>query len=93
MMRAKLKVLSVEQFEHCDNLKLQAVCRADGYSEDGRDENNTFATFTPTANLEMTVTNPDLIGKIRPGKTFLVDFTEVDEQINRGVDDRESGGS
>ena len=74
MMRAKLKVSSVEQFEIGERLKFNAVA-ASGYPSDGTDENNTYAKFTPLASLEMFVNNPALQGQIKPGQSFYVDFT------------------
>lgn len=75
MMRAKLKVSDLEPFDGGENLSFSAVCKSEGYPEDGSDENNTFARFTPTADLKMTVNNPNLIGKFVVGQEFYVDFT------------------
>jgi len=74
-MRAKLKVSKVESYTGCENLHFSAVCRSEGYPEDGSDENNTYATFTPMAELKMTVNNPKLLGKFEVGQEFYVDFT------------------
>lgn len=76
-MRAKLKLTSVTLSETSDQLKFSAVCKAGPYPEDGLDEDNTFAKFTPAAELTMTVNNPALLGKFRPGQKFYVDFTEA----------------
>ena len=40
----------------------------------GLDEDNSFAKFTPTAELTMAVRNPELLGKIKPGQKFYLDF-------------------
>ncbi len=74
-MRAKLKVSNVDPYEGGENLTFSAVCKSDGYPEDGSDENNTYATFTPMAELKMTVNNPNLLGKFEVGQEFYVDFT------------------
>ena len=74
-MRAKLRVSNVEPFDGGENLSFSAVCKSEGYPEDGSDENNTFARFTPTAELTMTVNNPNLLGKFTEGQEFYVDFT------------------
>lgn len=74
-MRAKLKVANVEPYDGGENLSFSAVCKSEGYPEDGSDENNTFAKFTPTAELKMTVNNPNLLGKFTEGQEFYVDFT------------------
>lgn len=75
-MRAKMRVSSVHKFnEEGEQLTFNGVSKADGYPPDGSDENNSFALWTPAAELRMTVTNPALIGKFAIGDTFYVDFT------------------
>jgi hypothetical protein len=53
------------------------VCRSEGYPEDGSDENNTFARFTPTASLSMSVTNPALIGEFAVDEEYYLDFSKA----------------
>lgn len=74
-MRAKLKVTNVEPFDGGENLSFSAVGKSEPYDEKGSDENNTYASFTPTAELKMTVNNPNLLGKFKVGQEFYVDFT------------------
>lgn len=76
-MRAKLKIQSVTRHETCEVLKFNAV-PAKSYPADGSDEDNTFAKFSPSASLEITVCNPALIGKFQPGETYYVDFTKAE---------------
>jgi hypothetical protein len=76
-MRAKLKLNNVQKFEGCEVLTFNAVCKNEGYPADGSDENNTFARWTPNAELKMTVNNPALLGVYEPGQEFYVDFTPV----------------
>ena len=77
-MRAKMKVTNVErQGDVYEDLHFSAVPRSDSYPEDGSDENNTFAKWTPTAELKMSITNPELIGTFIEGQEFYVDFTLV----------------
>lgn len=59
-----------------ETLTFGAVC-ANGYDNDGLDEDNTFAQFTPSAQLTMLIANPALLGEFKIGQTFYVDFTEV----------------
>lgn len=76
-MRAKFRVTSVERFAGGnEKLKMTAVCR-NSYPAGGNDENNTFALYTPSASLEMTITNPLLVGLQNPGDEFYVDFSPV----------------
>ncbi len=77
-MVAKLVISSVTQYEGQDTLKFRAVCKADGYDDTGKDENNTFSLYTPSADLEMNINNPELLGKYKPGDTYLVNFTKVE---------------
>lgn len=76
-MKAKLKVVSVEKGEGWEQLKFGAVA-AKQYPSDGSDENNTYAKWTPTAQLSMTITNPSLHGQFEPGQEFYVDFTPAE---------------
>jgi len=79
-MRAKMKVTEVDSFERgneektFESLKFSAVS-ANQYPVDGSDENNTFAKWTPSADLKMVITNPALFGKFHVGQEFYVDFT------------------
>lgn len=79
-MRAKMVVESVEHVsDQHENLNFRAVGKNDGpYPADGSDENNSFARWTPTANLSMSVTNPELIGKFEAGQQYYVDFTPAE---------------
>jgi hypothetical protein len=79
MMRAKMRVAAIGTHEGIvqEDLTFTAVSKNEAYPEDGSDENNTFAKFTPMAELKMTVNNPALIGKFTVGQEFYVDFTPV----------------
>ncbi len=78
MMRAKMRVAAVtHQSDTFEELAFSAVSKKDGYPADGSDENNTYATWTPTAELKMSITNPALIGKFTVGEEFYVDFTKA----------------
>ena len=74
IMRAKMKVVSVLSTEYGEDLKLSAVCKGGSYPESGLDEDNSFAKFTPPADLTMAMRNPELLGKIKPGQKFYLDF-------------------
>lgn len=78
IMRAKLKVSEVTLGENCDIVKMRAVCKDGAYPADGYDEDNTFAKFSPTAELSIQICNPALLGKFRPGQKVYVDFTPAD---------------
>lgn len=78
VMRAKMRLTQVSGSGQVEVLHFSAVC-SNSYPADGSDENNTFAKWTPSADLTMTINNPALVGKFQPGQTFYVDFTEAPE--------------
>jgi len=49
------------------------VCK-NTYGDDGLDENNTFAKFSPAVSVDLFVTNPALLGEFESGDTFYLDF-------------------
>lgn len=78
-MRAKMKVGHVFSLgDTHENLTFFCVSKSGAYPEDGSDEDNTFAKFSPSGKLELTVANPALLGKFPVGSTFYVDFTPVE---------------
>lgn len=84
LMRAKMKVGSVFPSRNsggdtiAEQVTFFGVSKPADYSVDGSDENNTFAKFSPSVNLTMTIANPALFGKLEPGAVFYVDFTPAD---------------
>jgi len=79
LMRAKMRVIAIQPYaDGSEHLTLEAVCKNEPYDENGSDEDNTFAKFTPSANLTMLVNNPNLKEVINVDDTFYVDFTRVD---------------
>lgn len=79
-MRAKLQVSLVQEHFYGENgtkshetLQMHAVC-ASQYDENGLDEDNTFAKFSPGASLVIQIANPVLFDKFKHGDKFYVDF-------------------
>lgn len=75
-MRAKMNLSRIEQFPTSEQLHFHAVA-AKSYPADGSDEDNTYAKYSPQANLSIMITNPALIGQFKPGEAYYVDFTPV----------------
>ena len=50
---------------------------ASRYPDDGSDEDNTFARWSPGAHLSINIANPALFGRFKHGQKFLVDFNEA----------------
>lgn len=80
-MRAKMRVASVVSQGEGDNkseqLTFVGVAKSDGYGDDGLDENNTFAKFSPQVDCSITVCNPVLLGKFEQDEEYYVDFTKA----------------
>lgn len=81
-MRAKLRVGYVREFEYDgkvtgERLTFNAVC-ASKYPEDGSDENNTYAKYSPSAEFTIHVAIPALFGKFVAGQEYYVDFTPAE---------------
>ena len=75
MMRAKMKVQSVETFEGgMQKVKMSAVCGDKPFGPAGESEDNTFARYTPSGSIELSITNPDLAGQLVAGQKLYVDF-------------------
>lgn len=77
-MRAKMLVDKVERFTGQDKITLNCVAKSGAYPENGHDEDNSFAKFSPSGHLELTIANPALVGKIEPGQKFYLDFTKAE---------------
>lgn len=60
-----------------ETLTFNPVARNEAYPEDGSDEDNTYAKFSPSGEFRLTVANPALIGKFAVGETYYVDFIPV----------------
>lgn len=75
-MRAKLQIGSITQHGTSETVAFHAVA-ASSYPADGSDEDNTFAKFSPSATLSITIANPALLGQFKPGQKFYADFTEA----------------
>jgi hypothetical protein len=81
-MRAKFVVHSVSTNKSGDqvtseNVSFGAVAKSGAYPEDGSDEDNTYARWSPSASCSISIANPALFGKFKPGQKFYVDFTPV----------------
>lgn len=84
-MRAKMVVASVTRNRATEGpnagqtiserVYFTCVHKKDGYGQDGADENNTFAKFTPNGSATYDIQNPALFDKFENGQEFYVDFT------------------
>ncbi len=79
IMRAKMRISGIARYEGSETLLLHAVAKNDGYPADGADEDNSFARWTPCAELQISITNPQLLGRFKEGETYYLDFTLAGE--------------
>jgi hypothetical protein len=82
-MRAKMQVGSVTPYHDNEgnvtqeNVKFHGVAKSSPYPEDGSDEDNSFARWSPSVSLDITIANPNLFGQLKAGDKFYVDFTRA----------------
>lgn len=83
-MRAKMRVALVKKYDpEVTTTQIDLILCAVGanqYPEDGADENNTFARWTPAAELKMSITNPALLDSFTVGDEFYMDFTKASKE-------------
>lgn len=48
------------------------------FGPNGESEDNTYARYSPSGELKLTITNPELFGKFKPGQKFYLNFTEAE---------------
>jgi hypothetical protein len=83
-MRAKFKINTVTQdignAGNVERVHITAapVCGDKPFGPQGESEDNTFARWSPSGELKLTITNPDLFGTLAPGQTYYLDFTKAD---------------
>ena len=78
-MRAKVKLNHIQHNFGSETLIFNPVAKKGGYPDDGLDENNTFAKYTPSGQFAITVANPALLGKFKIGEEYYVDFTKAEQ--------------
>lgn len=84
-MRAKMAIQSVtvnpdwqdSTKTNSETITMASVCKDGAYPSDGTDEDNTYARWSPSGHLTLTIANPNLWGKFKQGQKFYVDFTEA----------------
>lgn len=78
-MRAKMQIQKIEQhLGGMETLHLSAVAKSSGYPPDGSDEDNTYAKWSPSGSLQLTIANPALHGKFKAGEKFYLYFTKAE---------------
>ena len=77
-MRAKFELIRVDpRGENVEEWAFMAVTEKP-FDEGGSSEDNSFSRWTPMGELVMQVTNPDLVGTLKVGEKYYLDFTKDD---------------
>jgi len=81
MMQAKMQVHNVKRTESAgqviqEEINMAPVC-GKPFDKDGNSEDNSFARWTPCGSLNLTISNPNLFGKIKEGQRFYLNFVEA----------------
>lgn len=69
---AKFKVGSTTNFGN-DNLEVKMTPVTSG-----SDENKSFSKYTPTGDIRMHITNPEVLGFFEAGKEYYVEFRKAE---------------
>ena len=79
-VRAKVGVGSVNRVvDHKGEVTQENIRFFGVYSQDPDSENHKFWKATPSMNMEMFVTNPDIFGHFLPSQEYYLDFTLVEK--------------
>ena len=78
-MRAKFQVQSVSGQTAQEVVTMSAVCSNAPFGPNGESDDSTYARYTPSGSLSITINNPALVGIFKVGQKFYLDFTEAAE--------------
>jgi hypothetical protein len=78
VMRAKVQVTKVEHYQGSQQQVFMNPVSSKPYGPEGECEDNTYARYSPSGEFKLTITNPNLFGKLVPGMKMYVDFIEAE---------------
>ena len=81
-MRAKFQVTGVTSYppEKPTSESIIAIpVTSKPFDADGENEDNTYARYSPAGSLSLTFNNPALLGKVKAGDKFYLDFTKAED--------------
>jgi len=71
--RAKFVVQEVRNHAENHQLVILQAVTDKPFDAAGKSEDNDFARWTPSGTLDITITNPDLVGKFVAGQKYYLD--------------------
>lgn len=72
-IRAKMEIASVASTTYQDEVKWNAV-----YGGTTNAEDNSYASATPAGKIELTITNKAVMGQLKAGMKYYVDFIPIE---------------
>lgn len=75
-MRCKMVVEKIERINDIEGVQIQENLRL-GAVYNNSPENKEWSKWTPSANLYISITNPNLFNKVFDGQEFYIDFTPL----------------
>ena len=75
-LRAKMRCTSVTSHDAGAG-QVNELVTLIAVSKDGSEDNKTWAKFTPSGTLALTITNPEAQARMKPGREYYVDLEEV----------------
>ena len=85
-VRCKMRVTEVLQSLNSQGTIDQERVKLTAVYGQGDTENATWAKYTPSANFEIYINNPEAMGKLSKGGEFYVDFTPVKHAKSKDVE-------
>lgn len=85
VMRAKLKVSKVVVHDWATQIEMQPVTTSP-FGPDGESEDNSYARWTPSGLLQLTISNPNLMKAFEVGQIYYVDFTAPEQKADETRD-------
>lgn len=76
-LRCKMRVAEVLHLKNEDGSTMQERVKLHAVSGE-REENKDWSRWTPSANFEIYINNPDAFGQLSSGHEFFVDFTPAE---------------
>ena len=76
-IRAKMIINHVEEVSTGEWLRCNAISPPSAFDDGGTDLNNTYASSRPIAELELFISNKDMLGKYKVGDMFYVDLIKI----------------
>jgi hypothetical protein len=76
-IKAKMVIADVSRVGNMDVLTFIPIPKEGGYSDGGLDNDNTYAYYSPSADIKIIVNNENMVGKFVLGDRFSISFDKL----------------